>query len=124
MRGCCALFGQHHFLLIATGQLADPLIDAGGTDIEGLHHATRLVAALDRKRKGRLISTLRTYLEKGSSLSLAAQALGVHVHTVQYRLNKLEELTQLNHRNAEDRLTLELALRVLDMSGADQSEPS
>jgi GAF domain-containing protein len=78
----------------------------------------------DRKRKGCLISTLRTYLEKGSSLSLAAQALGVHVHTVQYRLGRLEELTRLSHHNPEDRLTLELALRILDLSNPELLTPS
>ncbi len=42
----------------------------------------------------------------------------MHVHTVQYRLSRLEELTGLSLRNAEDRLTLELALRILDLSGS------
>jgi DNA-binding PucR family transcriptional regulator len=41
----------------------------------------------------------------------------VHVHTVQYRLSRLEELTGLSLRNAEERLTLELALRILDLAG-------
>jgi len=77
----------------------------------------------DRKRKGCLVSTLRTYLEKGSSLSLAAQVLGVHVHTVQYRLCKLGELTQLSHHSPEDRLTLELALRIHDLCGPAPVEP-
>ncbi len=78
----------------------------------------------DRKRNGCLIDTLRTYLEKGSSLSLAAQALGVHVHTVQYRLGKIEELTRLSHHNPEDRLTLELALRIVDLSSAGGPHPA
>jgi GAF domain-containing protein len=70
----------------------------------------------DQKRKGCLLGTLRTYVANGSSLSLAARALGVHVHTIQYRLAKLEELTGLSLRNAEDRLTLDLALRILDLA--------
>jgi GAF domain-containing protein len=72
----------------------------------------------DRKRNGELIGTLRTYFESRSSVSLAAQVLGVHVHTIQYRLSRLEELTGLSLRNAEERLTLELALRILDLSGS------
>jgi GAF domain-containing protein len=77
----------------------------------------------DQKRSGELIGTLRTYLENRSSVSLAAQALGVHVHTVQYRLGRLEELTGLSLRNAEERLTLELALRVLDLAGLGLRQP-
>jgi DNA-binding PucR family transcriptional regulator len=75
------------------------------------------VIAHDEKRNGELISTLRTYLENRSSVSLAAQVLGVHVHTVQYRLSRLEELTGLSLRHAEERLTLELALRIVDLAG-------
>jgi DNA-binding PucR family transcriptional regulator len=70
----------------------------------------------DRKQGSFLIGTLRTYLANQSSLSLAARALDVHVHTVRYRLTKLEELTGLSLQNAEDRLTLELALRILDLA--------
>ena len=75
----------------------------------------------DDKRSGELIGTLRTYFENNSSVSLAAQVLGVHVHTVQYRLSRLEELTGLKLRNAEERLTLELALRILDLAGPGQA---
>ena len=36
-----------------------------------------------------------------------------------YRLGRLRELTGLDLRRAEDRLTLELALRVLDAAGVE-----
>ena len=77
----------------------------------------------DEKRNGELLGTLRTYLENRSSVSLAAQVLGVHVHTVQYRLRRLEELTGLSLRTAEERLTLELALRILDLAGLGLRQP-
>ena len=79
-----------------------------------------VVVEHDRKRNGCLLKTLRMYLANGSSLSLAARALGVHVHTVQYRLTKLEELTGLSLHNSEDRLTLELALRIFDLVGSER----
>ncbi|MBV9703493.1 MAG: helix-turn-helix domain-containing protein [Methylobacteriaceae bacterium] len=78
--------------------------------------------AHDAKHKSCLVGTLRTYLAKGSSLSLAARELGVHVHTIRYRLTKLEELTGLKLQNAEDRLTLELALRILDIGVPSRRE--
>jgi GAF domain-containing protein len=81
------------------------------------------VIAHDAKHKGCLLGTLRTYLARGSSLSLAARELGVHVHTIRYRLTKLEELTELRLQNPEDRLTLELALRILDLAAPDPSLP-
>jgi len=81
------------------------------------------VIAHDAKHEGCLVATFRTYLAKKSSLSLAARALGVHVHTIRYRLTKLEELTGLNLQNPEDRLTLELALRILDIAAPNPAEP-
>jgi GAF domain-containing protein len=77
----------------------------------------------DERRNGELIGTLRTYLENRSSASLAAQVLGVHVHTVQYRLSRLEELTGLSLRASDERLTLELALRIHDLAGLDLRQP-
>ncbi len=77
----------------------------------------------DEKRNGELIGTLRAYLENRSSVSLAARVLGVHVHTVQYRLRRLEELTGLSLRTAEERLTLELAMRILDLAGLGLRQP-
>jgi sugar diacid utilization regulator len=79
--------------------------------------------AHDARHKSCLVGTLRTYLARGSSLSLAARELGVHVHTIRYRLTKLEELTGLDLQNAEDRLTLELALRILDVASPNGMEP-
>lgn len=72
----------------------------------------------DRKRGGNLLETLRTFLASDMSVTVAAQALHVHTHTIQYRLSKLEELTGLSLRKSEERLTLELSLRILDLSRA------
>jgi len=38
----------------------------------------------------------------------------VHPHTVEYRLERIQELSGRSLRQSEGRLTLELALRVLD----------
>jgi PucR C-terminal helix-turn-helix domain/GAF domain len=69
-----------------------------------------------RKHGFTLLNTFRTYLDSGASLKGAASTLGVHPHTVEYRLGRLRELTGLDLRRTEDRLTLELALRVLDVA--------
>jgi GAF domain-containing protein len=68
-------------------------------------------------RKGAdLLVTARTYFAHGGSASATAKALKVHVHTIQYRLARIEELCELSLRRAEDRLTLQLALRVFDLN--------
>lgn len=75
-------------------------------------------------RKGTdLLATARTYFAHGGSASATAKALKVHVHTIQYRLARIEELCGLSLRRAEDRITLQLALRVFDLSsGVESSE--
>ena len=73
----------------------------------------------DRHNSGCLASTLRAYLERSASLTLTARQLGVHVHTVRYRLTKIEELTGLSLSSTEDRLTLELAFRILALTERD-----
>lgn len=75
----------------------------------------------DAKHNGSLLPTLRTYFAGGSSLTATAKALNVHVHTVQYRLAKLEELTALKLNASEDRLTLELALRIFDLAASPEA---
>jgi GAF domain-containing protein len=76
----------------------------------------------DQKRNGCLLKTLRAYLTNQSSVSHTARELGVHVHTIHYRLTKLKELTELSMNNAEDRLTLELALRIFDLAGTEEKK--
>jgi DNA-binding PucR family transcriptional regulator len=71
--------------------------------------------AQDARTGGSLLETYRIFLRHDSRVGSTARALSVHSHTVQYRLHKIQDLTGLNPRRSEDRLTLELALRVHDL---------
>ena len=55
-------------------------------------------------------STLRVFLEEGSSYVRAARRLGVHENTVTYRVHRAEEL--LGHPTTERQLELRVALRL------------
>jgi purine catabolism regulator len=66
------------------------------------------------RRGSTLLETYRVYLAAGASIKDASVRLGVHPHTVEYRLTRLQELSGLSFQRVEDRLTLELALRILD----------
>ncbi|HUZ51913.1 MAG TPA: helix-turn-helix domain-containing protein [Streptosporangiaceae bacterium] len=57
------------------------------------------------------------------SMSATARDMHVHVHTVQYRLAKVEELSGLSLRDCEERLTLELSLRINDLASALPAQP-
>lgn len=68
----------------------------------------------DLRRGSDLISTFRTYVSNGGRVKEAAHALNIHPHTVQYRLERLQQLSGLNLGHPDERLTLEMALRVVD----------
>jgi len=88
---------------------------ASGADIAQLCERTlQSVIDHDRQRGSTLLDTFRIYLDVGASSKQAAARLGVHPHTVEYRLGRLQELTGLSLRQPEDRITLELALRIFD----------
>jgi GAF domain-containing protein len=108
----------------------DPVIDVGElgayrlvigatSSADAVESSRRTLAPIldhDRRRDGNLLLTLRTYLAAGMSVTAAAKDLHVHVHTVQYRLGKVEELSGLSLRKSEERLTLELSLRIHDLA--------
>jgi purine catabolism regulator len=58
-----------------------------------------------------LLPTLAALLDSGWRWSKAAEALGVHRHTLRYRMDRLRELTGRDPDDAADRMELWLALR-------------
>jgi DNA-binding PucR family transcriptional regulator len=59
-----------------------------------------------------LVNTLRMYLTNDRHLERTASALHVHPNTVRYRVNRVQELLEVNLRDPDERFLLELALRV------------
>lgn len=97
------------------------LIIGATSSADAVEFSRRNLAAIrghDAKRGGNLLPTLRTFLATGMSMAATAKELHVHVHTVQYRLSKIEELSGLSLRDCEERLTLELSLRIDDLATA------
>lgn len=111
--------------VIDVGQLGAYRLILGATsNTDAVAFSRKTLSAIidrDEKRNGNLLPTLRAYLAAGMSLTATAKALHVHVHTVQYRLAKLEELSGLSLRKGEERLTLELSLRIHDLARADSA---
>ena len=118
-------------LRVATNSVT-PFVDARRLGVAGLllgenlpttrlaQFAQGLLAPLERAgpvRQGELVATLRAWLEHGCATAAAAEALTVHPNTVTYRLGRLEKLLGLDLRSFENRLNLQLALTVVDVSG-------
>lgn len=111
--------GQHDPVFKVRSLGAYRLIVRAASSPEAIELCRRTLGQViehERKHGFALLNTFRAYLDSGASPKAAAAALGVHPHTVEYRLGRLQELTGLDLRRNEERLTLELALRVLDVA--------
>jgi len=68
-----------------------------------------------RDRGGVLVETLQAYLATNGSPTDAADRLHLHRNTVLYRLGRIEEILQVDLRDADVRLALHLALKIGDV---------
>jgi purine catabolism regulator len=71
----------------------------------------------DRRQHGDLVTSLRTFLEHNGNWEAAARALGVHRHTLRYRIRRIAELTGRDLESAADRVEFWLALQAADVLG-------
>jgi DNA-binding PucR family transcriptional regulator len=71
----------------------------------------------DRRHEADLLRTLRAYFVHNGSLQAAARELFVHVNTVAYRMQRIEQISGRNLADADDRLAAQLALKILDGLG-------
>jgi hypothetical protein len=89
---------------------------AGGDDARAAVFVARELRGIDGDdaRSRRLRATLRAYFAAGQNASSAAAMLGVHEHTVAYRLRTIEEA--LGRPVTTRRAELETALRLFELS--------
>ncbi|MBC2638191.1 MULTISPECIES: CdaR family transcriptional regulator [unclassified Rhodococcus (in: high G+C Gram-positive bacteria)] len=78
---------------------------------------TPVRALVDHDTSGKLIETLRAYLNHGGSVSRTATALHLHRTSLYYRLDQIRSLTELDLEDGGDRLLLHVGLHLLDMLG-------
>lgn len=79
-----------------------------------VHPALHKLDEHDRATGSELYETLRAYLENERSLVKTAKALFIHRNTLLYRLEKLQQLVELDLEDAELRLHLELSFRLME----------
>jgi PucR C-terminal helix-turn-helix domain len=85
------LVAQNPVLQARLSRLLDPIAPRGG-------------------RSSPLLDTLEALIDAGLSSGEAAKRLGVHRHTVDYRLRRLQEMLGRSMQDGRDRLLIELAV--------------
>jgi DNA-binding PucR family transcriptional regulator len=71
------------------------------------------VLAYDSEHNGTYAATLRAYLDCFGDVPRAAKRISVHPNTFRYRIRRLVELFDLDLEDADERVVLELQLRLL-----------
>jgi purine catabolism regulator len=92
------------------------LIGAGSTDAEDFARGVLGPLALPNASETHL-ETLRQLCAHNHSQKLAAAALGVHPHTLSYRMKQIRLRFGVDLRDADVRLRVHLALLILDAQG-------
>lgn len=65
----------------------------------------------DRDRSSDLLDSVRAFIETGGRWEHGAELLGVHRHTLRYRIKQVEDLLGRDLSDAEDRMEIWLALK-------------
>jgi PucR family transcriptional regulator, purine catabolism regulatory protein len=71
----------------------------------------------DATHKVDLINTLSTFLSQHESLKQTARLLRVHVNTVAYRIQRIQQLATLDLADPEERLLAHVAMKIIEMHG-------
>jgi purine catabolism regulator len=71
----------------------------------------------DNRKSSELVASVRAFIEAGGRWEPGAEVLGVHRHTLRYRVRQAEELLGRDLASAEDRLEVWLALKASDLLG-------
>lgn len=70
---------------------------------------------INQDPKGELIKTLKVFFANNESLKITANELFIHVNTLKYRMNRIEEISDLDLRKTEDKMNLYLGLKAYEL---------
>lgn len=79
-----------------------------------VHSATYTLAEYDREHQTNLLESLEAYLRCNMSIPDAAGRLSIHRNTMNYRLNKIRELVDLDLDNSETAFHLLFSYHILE----------
>lgn len=113
--------GTIHFDQLGVYQLIHHL--TSGEEVDTFLENTILpIVRHDQTRHTELLRTLQAYFDCNGNASKVAERLYTHYNTVIYRLRRIRRLTGLDLRAPEDRLKLELALRIFRLRGTPRGD--
>ncbi|MGM0445024.1 MAG: PucR family transcriptional regulator [Bacillota bacterium] len=70
----------------------------------------------DKAHNTELLKTLKAFFKENGNLTNVAKKIYIHYNTVHYRLKRIEKITGLSLENPDDKLNLEIALKMLNFT--------
>lgn len=82
-------------------------------ELEDFYNTTlKVLSDYDKKKSTELVKTLEAYFKYNGNLTRMSEKLYTHYNTILYRIGRIEEITGLKLDNSNDRLNLEIALKI------------
>lgn len=75
------------------------------------------IQAYDREHHTELVPTIETFFRCNGNLSRMAREMFTHYNTIVYRLERVQEITGVDLNDTEQRLNLQVAMKVAQMDG-------
>ncbi|WP_244834100.1 PucR family transcriptional regulator [Clostridium sp. BJN0001] len=82
---------------------------------EYYEHTIKPIQEHDKKNDSSLVAVLRSYLKNNGSVKETADELFIHRNTVNYKINKIEELLNMDLSSLDSRIQLSVGLMLKDM---------
>lgn len=96
------------FKILCQDFLTDELEDFYNTTLKPL-------VEYDEKKSTELVKTLEAYYKFNGNLTRMSEYLYTHYNTILYRINRIKEITKMELDNPNDRLNLEIALKIREL---------
>ena len=85
-------------------------------ELEDFYNTTlKPLCDYDEKKSTELVKTLQTYFEHNGNLTRMSERLFTHYNTVLYRINRINQITGMDLNDPNDRLNLEIALKIKEI---------
>lgn len=98
------------------GPFADLLSTIDGSAVQDF--IARTIGAADPAHP-QLLATIASFIDGGCRYQACADALGIHVSTLRYRIERFQQITGSDLANPDTRFSIALALRLRQLAQAD-----
>lgn len=81
--------------------------------VEFYNDTLKLLVEYDKKKNTEFIPTLEAYFKTGGNIKNMAKLLYVHYNTVSYRIQRIQEMVNIDLKSPENRFDIEIGLKIM-----------